>query len=57
MISALADEGPLVTVIRADSAIFQGYTSGIINNSCCLGESPKNVNHVVVIVGWAIENE
>ena len=53
-INALNTKGPLEMWIRADTSIFQGYRSGIINSSCCLGGS-LTLNHVVQLVGWKIE--
>jgi C1A family cysteine protease len=43
--------GPLVTYIDGGTAIFQGYKSGIINNTCCY----KTINHAVLTVGWGID--
>jgi C1A family cysteine protease len=49
MINALS-LGPVVTYIDGGTAIFQGYKSGIINNTCCY----TTINHAVLTVGWGI---
>jgi hypothetical protein len=36
-INALNTKGPLEMWIRADTFVFQGYKSGILNSDCCLG--------------------
>lgn len=35
MVSALKTYGPFTTYLDSASSIFQGYKSGILNNSCC----------------------
>jgi hypothetical protein len=44
--------GPILVYIEADSLIFQGYSSGIINSSCCYA---GYLNHVLVLVGWRVD--
>lgn len=46
--------GPLNVWIRADTTVFQYYSSGILNNSCCLNGNLL-LNHVVVLVGYGID--
>lgn len=46
--------GPLNAWINGTSDIFRYYSSGIINNSCCLG-STLTLNHVVTIVGYSVD--
>ena len=55
-INALNTKGPLEMWIRADTSVFQGYRSGILNSSCCLG-GRLILNHVVQLVGWKVEAE
>ena len=44
--------GPLVLYIEADTAVWQGYRSGIINSSCCF--AGYVLNHAVLLVGWKV---
>lgn len=47
--------GPVVVRVRADTGIWQGYTSGVINNPGCFADS--NIwNHAVVIVGTGVQD-
>ena len=39
--------------IAGDSAVFQGYQSGYLNNNCCW-LLKKTINHAVVAVGYGI---
>lgn len=57
-------KGPVVVRVRADTSVWQGYSSGVLNNPACYGDSGI-WNHAVVIVGtgnqdglayWLIRN-
>jgi C1A family cysteine protease len=52
MVSALQTKGPFTTYLDGGTAIFQGYTSGIINNTCCY----TALNHAVLTVGFGIDS-
>jgi cathepsin L len=43
---------PLSVSIEADTAVFQTYTSGILNSSLC----GTTLDHAVLAVGWGTEN-
>ena len=48
--------GPTITRVRADTAYWQYYRDGILNNSCCYGKGFTNpLNHAVQTCGWGIE--
>ena len=60
MINNLNTYGPYTTYLYASSPLFQGYKSGILNNTCCwaLGDNSKaslgTTNHAIVTVGYGI---
>ncbi len=43
---------PLSVSIEADTAVFQTYTSGILNSTAC----GTTLDHAVLAVGWGSEN-
>lgn len=45
---------PYTTYLDASTTIFQYYTSGIINNSCCWSSTTGQLNHSIITVGWGI---
>jgi C1A family cysteine protease len=51
MKAALAQQ-PLSVSIEADTAVFQTYTSGILNSTAC----GTTLDHAVLAVGWGSEN-
>lgn len=51
MKAALAQQ-PLSVSIEADTAVFQTYTSGILNSTAC----GTTLDHAVLAVGWGTEN-
>jgi hypothetical protein len=51
IVNALKTKGPFTTYLDGGTSIFQGYSSGIINNTCCY----KQLNHAVLTVGYGID--
>jgi KDEL-tailed cysteine endopeptidase len=47
-LKAAIAKGPTSVTIEADSAVFQGYQSGILNASNC----GTDLNHAVTAVGY-----
>ena len=51
MKAALAQQ-PLAVLVEADTAVFQGYTSGVLDSTAC----GTNLDHAVLAVGYGTEN-
>ena len=51
--SAALQTGPVVVRVRADTSYWQGYKSGVLNNTACFGTG--SWNHAVVIVGQGVD--
>ena len=49
---AAISKGPVSVTVEADTAVFQGYTGGIMNSSKC----GTNLDHAITAVGWGSQN-
>lgn len=56
LVYKIENSGPFLTYIYASSTMFNSYSSGILNNSCCYtgNGASGSLNHSVITVGWGI---
>jgi len=52
--NAAIAKAPFEIYVRADTAYWQGYKSGILNNSCCYLSGRTVLNRVVLMIGSGI---
>ena len=48
--TAAIQRQPLIVRLSANTSYFQGYKTGILNNTCCY----TTLNHAVAAVGWGV---
>ena len=51
LIAAIA-QGPVSVTVEADKAVFQRYTSGILNSKLC----GTRLDHAITAVGYGVQN-
>ena len=47
-LKAAIEKGPTSVTVEADTSVFQGYKSGILNSAAC----GTNLDHAITAVGW-----
>jgi KDEL-tailed cysteine endopeptidase len=51
LLAAIAKQ-PVSVTVEADTSVFQGYRSGVLNSSAC----GTNLDHAITAVGYGVEN-
>jgi len=51
LVAAIA-QGPTSVTVEADTKVFQGYTSGIMNSSAC----GTSLDHAITAVGYGVQD-